>query len=459
MRAAARTLVVWCADWPDERTFEPVVAAVETCTTGVEVVRPGVCAFATRGPSRYFGGDDALAAHVRGLVPFASVGIADGLFAATLAARGAVVVAPGETPAFLAPLPVTTLDRPELADLLRRLGIRTLGDLAALPPEAVLARFGADGLSAHRLARGLAERPPIGRVPPPDLAVSLELDPPAERVDEAAFAARALAAQLHDELAARGLACSRVLVEVETEHGERRARVWRHEGALSAAALAERVRWQLDAWVAHGSTTATTGTTGGLTLVRLSPEEVHADDGRQLGFWGGDRALDERAARALVRVQGLLGLDAVVTAVVTGGRDPADQVRLVPWGDPRDERGARGARQDDGPWPGRVPPPSPALVHHHDELDGLTAEVVDDDGQPVAVTGRGVATAEPARLSVDGGAWHDIAGWAGPWPVDERWWHPPAHRRRARWQVVTTDGRAHLLAVHGGRWLVEATYD
>ena len=50
-------------------------------------------------------------------------------------------------------------------------------------------------------------------------------------------------------------------------------------------------------------------------------------------------------------------------------------------------------------------------------------------------------------------------GWAGPWPVDERWWDPPAHRRRARFQVVDDDGEAHLLAVEGGRWWVEATYD
>ena len=36
------------------------------------------------------------------------------------------------------------LDRPELTDLLRRLGLRTLGDFAALPAADVLARFGFD---------------------------------------------------------------------------------------------------------------------------------------------------------------------------------------------------------------------------------------------------------------------------------------------------------------------------
>ena len=84
--------------------------------------------------------------------------------------------------------------------------------------------------------------------------------------------------------------------------------------------------------------------------------------------------------------------------------------------------------------------------------------MVDAVGTTVAVTGRGSASADPTRLSIAGGPWTDITAWAGPWPVDEHWW-TAAHRRRARWQVITADGRAHLLALERGRWLVEATYD
>ena len=62
-------------------------------------------------------------------------------------------------------------------------------------------------------------------------------------------------------------------------------------------------------------------------------------------------------------------------------------------------------------------------------------------------------------MSVAGERWAPVVAWAGPWPVDERWWDPPAHRRRARAQVVTADGTARLLALEGGRWWVEATYD
>ena len=68
------------------------------------------------------------------------------------------------------------LGRPELADLLRRLGVRTLGDFAALPAGDVLARFGFDAALAHRLAAGADDRPLAVRRPPPDLAVTGEYD-------------------------------------------------------------------------------------------------------------------------------------------------------------------------------------------------------------------------------------------------------------------------------------------
>ena len=51
-----------------------------------------------------------------------------------------------------------------------------------------------------------------------------------------------------------------------------------------------------------------------------------------------------------------------------------------------------------------------------------------------------------------------VTGWAGPWPLDERWWEPTAHRRLARFQVVTADGAAHLVLAEHRAWWVAATY-
>ena len=449
----------------DARAFEPVLVAVEALTPWVEVLRPGECAFPARGAARHHGGEPALAGVVAAAVHAAlggrggcRVGIADGTFAAGLAARHQAVVPPGGSRGFLAPFPVGVLERPDLADLLVRLGLRTLGDLAALPGVDLATRFGPEGSRAHRLAGGLDEWPRAARRPPPDLRLVAELDPPAERVDVAAFAAKALADELVTRLEWLGLACTRLRVEAETEHGETLTRIWRHDaasgradpsGVRRAGAMAERVRWQLDGWLAGG---AASRPTGGLTRLVLAPDEVVPDRGRQLGFWGEQTEAGERAARALARIQGLLGAEAVRTVRLRGGRDPADRVTYpTAPGDP----GQAAPALRPAPWPGRVPDPAPAIVHP----EPLPAEVVDAAGAGVTVDGRSLLSAPPSRLRVGGEDWSAIAAWAGPWPVDERWWDPGAHRRLARLQVSTGEGAAHLLKLTGGRWWVEATYD
>jgi protein ImuB len=292
------------------------------------------------------GGDEALGRLVAARTG-ASVGIADGPFAALLAARRLaarrlaarrlLVVPPGATPSFLAPLPVTSLLAAglpdDLVDVLGRLGLRTLGAVASGVGEGDAAgRFGADGVVAHRLAAGLDERPPRTEAPPVDLAARAELDPPVERVETAAFVARGLADEVASGLDRRGLACTRLLVAAETEHGERIERLWRGDGAggsraLGAGAIADRVRWQLDGWL---RVLGRGGPTAGITLLELVPDEVVPARGRQLGFWGGSPDAADRAARAVARVSGLLGLDAVSVPEWRGGRDPAADVGLVP---------------------------------------------------------------------------------------------------------------------------------
>ena len=85
--------------------------------------------------------------------------------------------------------------------------------------------------------------------------------------------------------------------------------------------------------------------------------------------------------------------------------------------------------------------------------------VLDADGEPVGVSGRAQLSAPPAVLCRVDGRTSRIAAWAGPWPLDERWWDRAARRRQARFQLVLDDGTAHLCAVEGGRWQREATYD
>jgi protein ImuB len=427
---------------------------------------------------------------------------------------------------------------------------------------------------------------------------------------------------------------------------------------LTAAAIAERVRWQLDGWLTGARRGAPARPTAGLVRLRLVPDGVLFHLGLQPGLWGDAGAERERAHRALSRIQGLLGPDAVVTAVLGGGRSADDQIRFVSWGDepvpdrpaaahedpvpgltsvpvmamtpdqtsatrlrlvtdgdgaagsdpeagglslvepmdvwsvevaalisrPRAEGaggsegakesgkaklpgGARGSggrtvssaggsaaavalerwgiaasaegalaevvnlpfgqgtqgvsdrphgpEKSDGrpakadssagpaggkrlgevgeqpgeageqpgessgqpgttreqpgkaggrragkapalpPWPGRLPKPAPALVL----TQPLAAVVVDAAGTPVGVSARLELTGDPAGLFIENGRAVEITGWAGPWPVDERWWAPAEARRQARFQVRVADGRAFLLSLAGGHWAVAAIYD
>jgi protein ImuB len=459
----------------DARLFEPVVEAVEELAPGVEVIRPGLLALPVQGPAGFFGGElvaaERLVDKVAGRTGVeCQAGIAEGLFAATLAARRGVAVAPGDTPAFLAPLDVDELDREpevdrsELVGLLRRLGLRSLGAFGALAAGDVASRFGADAVLGHRLARGLDPRPPIRRWPPAELAVELELDPPVDRVDAAAFAARTLAQRLHGVLAGYGLSCTRLGVGARTVAGEELQRVWRCAEPLTPSGTADRVRWQLDSWLVRGGR-------GAVDRLRLVPEETVAAGALQLGLWGDVGEADERAGRALVRVQALLGPEAVVTAVLGGGRDPAERVRLVPWGDDREAADApaaptgdatpvapiptgRSVREPSPPWPGRLPAPSPSVV----PPDPLPAEMRDAAGHPVLLTAPDLLTAPPLTLAVDGGRSGEVRGWAGPWPVVQRWW-APGSGAVGRLQVLCVDGTAFLLVSRAGRWEVAGVYD
>ena len=472
--APARVLAVWCPGWPEEdadgaeaRAFGHVVTVVEDFCPEVEVLRPGMCVLGARGPARYFGGEDALARKIAEAVAARGfdchTGVADGQFAACLAARAAhpgtpggsgapgVVVPPGGTRQFLAPYPVHVLTGPGLAGQLARLGIRTLGDFAALPARDVASRFGAEGTAAQRVARGQEPRRLVAGTPRADLSAALEFDPPVH-AEPAAFAAKGLAERMLDGLTARGLSCVRVRVEVTGEDGQESSRLWRHDGLLSALAVAQRVRWQLDGWHparAGGDGGPADEGTGGITMLRLVPDQLVPDEGRQLGLWGDD-LVSGRVERAAVRLQAMLGHESVAHPLLAGGRGPGEQVVLVPFGDMRDTRFPA-----DRPWPARIPPPAPATVYPAP----LPARVIDAAGVPVTVTGRAVISAPPDALMAGNSPWLAITAWAGPWPVSERWWDERNATRRARFQLVTEDGTAWLAAIELGRWQIEARYD
>jgi protein ImuB len=452
----------------DARFFEAVIAAVDDLVPRAEVLRPGLLVLPVRGAARYFGSEANAAERLTDAVVVSSVagaecqvGIADQLSTAVFAARAGRIVQVDGDAKFLSVLSIRQLatepslcgpGREELTDLLWRMGIRTIGQFAALSRSDVASRFGADGVTAHRLSRGEPERSPSGREPPPELEAVLDCDPPIDRVDAAAFAGRSLAGALHQTLMAAGVGCTRLAIHAVTANGEERSRVWRCAEPLTEDATADRVRWQLDGWLSS-RTAREPRPTAAVTLLRLQAVEVVSAEALQLPLWGGLGEEDRlRARRALVRVQGLLGPEAVQVPVLSGGRGPAERITLTPLGDEPVPRADPGL-----PWPGRLPEPSPAVL-----LDD-PVEFLDAQGNPVRVTNRGVFSTDPARIVVRGKD-ERLCWWAGPWPVDERWWddRPGAGQgsgRTARAQILLESERALLLCYRQRRWYLEGSYE
>ena len=146
--------------------WERLLVRLESIGASVEPERPGVVCFDAIGLLRLYGGiEGVLGTARRALRVPARFGLAPSRFAAVAAATRARIRRPAivsggrkEASEYLATLPVALLRaRPALADLpdaLERFGVKTLGELAALPPAAVADRFGTAGLLAHELASG-----------------------------------------------------------------------------------------------------------------------------------------------------------------------------------------------------------------------------------------------------------------------------------------------------------------
>lgn len=420
--------------------FERVAVAIETLIPRIEVVLPGLVLAPVTGAVRYFGGEAALVDRVDKEVdavagPGYRIGLAAGPFAARRAAELATAADPilivADDDRFRATLNVSTLGSDDLTAVFRWLGINTLGELAGLPRDAVVSRFGPAGLRAHRLATG-EDREPRNRVVAADMGVEERFSPPLENLEQAAFVARALAFQLLAAPALGGASPHRVEVEAEAADGSVRSRTWRSADPFDETMLSERVRWQLQAWLDAARLRSGPGIRGGLVRLRITPADL-SDTGRQLAIDEDARSSAE-AQRAFAQTQAIVGSDGVVQAVPQGGRDPGERALWYRWGEPPPNP----HRDPAAPWPGRVPAPSPALV----PPEPYPFEVEWDGGMPTRV-----------RL---GSRWVEVLSWAGPWRKVGRWWdgEVPADR----YQLVTSAG-AFLCAVINGRTYLTGVYD
>ena len=464
------------------RTYENVVRAVTDVSPLVEVTEPGCLVFASRGPSRYFGGEGAAVQEVEarvgaaGLGPF-GVGAAEWRFAAMAAARLAAErgrscrIGAAVTREFVDALPVHALHtlagvQEDTVGLFVRLGLHTCGSVAALGERALIERFGMEGRTVHRLVTGGQVHLLDPGAPPPDIVRAVDFDAPLSDVRHVTGAARPCIDSALAAVAATGRQCVRVLVACETDHAETNERIWTEPRGFSASAVAQRLAWQLDGWLTvpegHDGADAVSS---GVVRVSIAPLECRDVLVDQPLLWGGHRENAERAARAVGLVAATGAQVSVTVPQWTGGRDasggyeriPVDMVDLHDTSSActRVESG-RGSPRD---WRGALPAPSPTVVHPSPPQ----ARVQDAHGADVRVTGRHELSAPPARVTV-GRHGFTVLGHAGPWPVEERWWDPLRRRRLARVQVLVREDatgtqRVLLLGLENGAWSLLARYD
>lgn len=472
-----RVIVLLLADWPLEgevagdahgepRDFAPVFAKLTELVPEIEQLRPGLVAMRARGPARYYGGERAAAAvlleFVRGEgLGTALVGIADGRFAAEQAARlipppvdAVRVVEPGESAAFLSELPVACGTDERLGQLLPGLGIYTLGAFAALPEDAVRARFGPAGVLAHRHARGEdAERgePIRAQRAARDFALSLDFEPPIAGTEQLAFACSALAERFIAALTEERLVCTSLRVTLTDDIGVRHERDWAHPRFFSPQDTLARLRWQSESLVAGLAGAAGEERAGaGIAAVRIVPVRTDRIASHEPGLW--TSGPDERVHHHLSRAQGLLGPGGVGTVSLDGGRLLLERQRFTHWGSaPRRERAP-------GPWPGALAAPLPSLVFD----PPLRARLLDAAGAPVGVDAEELLAATPHTLRVEAQQTPGtVRGWSKPWPVRERWWEGRPERFRLQLELDTGDSWLLLATVRETTvsWFAEGHYD
>ncbi|MCI7306013.1 MAG: hypothetical protein MR522_07115 [Trueperella sp.] len=438
--------------------FERVVRVCEEHIAYLSVLKPGLITFLARGPVGAAGSARTLSENLVGDIALhtgleAHVGFGDGLLTSILAARRDAHVRYArpflDAHAVEAILhgAVTARSREQMrafVEAMENLGVHTIGDLRHVDRAALVTRFEAAGRVLALIDGGEPERE-VTSYSVQELVVEREADPPLANLDQAAFLAREMAQELTEDLTRRGVIareltiCTRASVE--------RRRTWSMDAA-STRDISDRVRWQLSAWMSEEKQ--------GICRISIIASVILPAGYAQGTLWGSDRASTDAAARAVSRIQSLLGEDAVLTPERVGGRHPLEAHQMRPWEAPPSD-----SRHRNDPWPGRIPEPWPSLVKENPEK----IAVLDARGHDCALTGLGAFYCEqgcrdprPAAL-VAGGASERLVAAAGPWLQATGWWAPGTQQRKAWMEFADSRPRGYLAYRESGQWWLAGVYE
>jgi protein ImuB len=424
--------------------------------------------FPVRGPARRMGGDHKLVDQVRkrvqGLSEHIGVGVADTSIAAFLTAGHPrqVVIDPGNDQEFLSSVPLTVVAElgfvaPELVETLTALGYRTIDSISSVEQTLLRDRFGSAGVHLWHLSNGHEVMYTEFRESRDAVLREVAFEEPLQIAEQIVFGVRATVEELVASLVQESQLCTQFSLVLETDHAEVCERVWHFSSGFNARAMIERARWQLEEWLLSGSATA------GVTLARFCVYATRPTNSEQLSLWGDHSATDTDAIRLVGKLSGTFGADSVCLARWRGGRDVNEIFTMVPGLD-LDlldvETTIRMQRppHHEGPWRGLLPSPLPAVAFPIPE----PVQIIDEVGRAVGVTRRCELTSIPCRLIRANSAALDVLTWAGPWPIEERWWAPEVAQRIVQMQVVLIDAEGAenpvLVQLQRAGWVIAAVY-
>lgn len=386
----------------------------------IEMVSSETVVFSIEGLERLAGPPEQLAeAILRRLGTAGQVAIAPNPDVAVIAARcftGVTVIPPGREAERLAALPVTALDSsPETLDTLALWGIRTLGDLSALPESGIAARLGESGVRLWRLARGESSRPVVPEVTPFEARAVCDLDHPIELLEPLAFVLANLAGELCRRLEQHSMAAIAIRLKLKLENRAEHVRVLRLPVPMREPRTFLKLL-QLDL-SAHPPPAAVTGAS-----LEFDPARPRA---AQSGLFVPLAPEPEKLELLLARLSALVGENNVgATELVDTHRPGAFRMK-------------RFAASSCAAAP--AAPRAPRLAFRAFRPARPSA-VEAPSGYPARIAGRAVSAL------------------AGPWRTSGDWWRPGAWDRD-EWDVALADGLLCRVLFEKGQWLIEGVYD
>jgi protein ImuB len=313
-------------------------------------------------------------------------------------------------------------------DALRRWGLRTIGEFAALPADELAARFGQAGLAIHRLARGIDPRPLIADPGVPRFIQTLELEWPIEELEPLAF----VLARLLDPLSAA------------LERADKAGAAIRLDLRLVDRTTHSR-RLQLPAPIRDARVLRTLLTldleshppAAGIDVVTI---EIDPAPSRIVQFSLLERAMPspETLATLTARLNALVGEDRCGSPALLDSHCP-DAFEMVSFAPDQRPRGLTLVKSSER---------QPLVLRRF--RPPVAVRVTCDRGRP-------------ARLAIDrrGMPGGRVEQCAGPWRTSGAWWDGGTHWDRDEWDVALSDGSVCRLYRDraSGIWFVEGVVD